>query len=212
MAVTFAMALSATLTTAASAEKEFHSSLKETAITSTDDGTGKTAHQVLDLAGASITCGVSSFVGSFEGKSIAEISLAAAFSGCQFVGQTATFSMKSCQFSFAANGTFGIITNPEAGTGKTCAEDPISFSVPSPACTVTIGPQAIAGALTYKNIKPGTTEEITAENKATGIKYKAAGAGCPEVGEFSNGNYTTANKILTAAPPKLPEMGEFRWE
>ena len=171
-------------------------------VTITPDGTGTTSHQVFDAAGASITCpqvdgevnlGIQTTPLVLQMTNIQYTGGEAG--SCKFVGQNATVKMNGCEYELVAaepgtpgaNGLFSIHC-PLANE--------IEFSVPSPACKVTVpGTQSLAG-ITYHNISSKT--EVTVEMHVTGIKYTATGAGCPTPGTQSNGNYTTGNYIMTA--------------
>ena len=189
------------------AAAEFHSSSAATTITATADGTAKNSHHVIDVGGASLTCGTVSFSSSISSTTTSEIKAVPTYSNCTYVGQTAIVNFHGCQLNFTDNGTIHIETNPNSGT--TCAANPATISIPSPPCTITTFPQTISGAASYTNIKPGSVEEITLSVKATGTKYEATGSGCPETGSFSNGEYTTGNTILTGSSGG--SMTNLRW-
>jgi hypothetical protein len=175
---------------------EFHSPEGAATLTAIPDGTGKTAHQVFDAAGGSITCNTVTGVASIGGSTASVVQLTSiVYSGnCNFVGQTATINMNGCTYSFHANGEVDIV----CPAGKE-----ITFSVPSPICDVVVPPQTGLSSVTYHPINEET--EVTIESHVTGIAYAATGAGCPETGSFTNGNYTTGNLIITAeAIPMVP--------
>jgi hypothetical protein len=167
---------------------EFTSPNGASTITTTPDGTGKTAHQVFDAAGGSITCNTVHGHASIGGTGATSIlSSSIAYSGnCNFVGQAATVNMNGCNYRFNASGTVDIVC---PGTNE------ITFSVPSPVCDVVVPPQTGLSSVTYHSIN---ANEVTIEPHVTGIKLTATGAGCPETGTFTNGNYTTGNVIITA--------------
>jgi hypothetical protein len=191
LAAVAALSLSAVGATAAQAA-EFHSSAASTTLKTTADGTGKAAHQVFDAAGASITCaGVEIVSGTIAGATTSSVTVKVKYTGaCTFVGQAATVEMRGCDYKFNASGTVDLV-------GANCAAEPIRFSVPSPPCTVTVGPQSGLSSVKYNNIKPGAKSEITLEPTVTGITYTATGSGCPQTGTKSDGNYTTGNVIVT---------------
>lgn len=183
------LAMSAMAASAAQGAVEFHSSSGAATLTTTPDGTGKTAHQVFDAAGGTITCNTVSGEASIGGSTAAAVqSTTITYSGnCNFVGQAATVNMNGCNYNFHANGEVDIVC-----TGS----NEITFSVPSPVCDVVVPPQTGLGTVTYHNINSNT--EVTLEPHVTGITYTATGAGCPTAGTFSDGNYTTGNVIITA--------------
>lgn len=186
----------------------FHSELEETVVTSTVDGvSGKEKHHVIDLAGKPLTCPEPSFKGEWKGKANAELTLEPEYNTgiCSYnTTENAAVAMNGCDFVFRANGEFVIGSK----AGKNCATEPITVQTEK-FCLFEIGPQTIVGVLTYKNIVVGGVEEITTEIRPTGIAY-TAGAFCPAVGKFANGNYTTGNTILTGAN-KGGAMTNIKW-
>jgi len=174
------------------AQAEFESADPTTTVSTTADGTGKNSHQVLDLAGAPLTCpGIelnTSFVGT---KSAPALFASVEFTGaCNYLGQSAAVNMHGCGFNLHSNGELDV-------SGATCAANPMTVSVPAPACSVSIPPQTGLKTVKYTNIKPGAVSEITLELSLTGIKYTATGAGCVITGTKTDGAYTTGRAILT---------------
>jgi hypothetical protein len=173
----------------------FHKPAETIKLKVTPDGTTTTAHQVWDAAGASMTCSL--LTGSAEvvgtGTTFSEVTTSSSeYTGCKFIGQTATVNLHGCNYTLVA---------AAEGVGATIktvcpAGSEIEFSVPSPSCVVQIpGGQTLTG-LTYHNIN--TKSEVTTEAHVGGAKYSATGAGCPEAGIKENGTTTTGNVIITA--------------
>jgi len=211
LAAVAVMAVSAVGASAGQAA-EFHSSVAETKLTLTTDGTGKTAHQVFDAAGASITCAGIKGEGNLAVSTATSVTIDVTYEGpCTFVGQEATVDMKGCDYTFTSHGTVSLSSR----TGKNCATEPITFSVPSPPCTVTVGSAGGANqnleSVTYHNITTSGVSEITVEPHVTGITYTATGSGCPETGTKTNGNYTTGNTIVTGSSAASSMVNIF-WE
>lgn len=187
--------------------KKFLSELTEnTTVTSTADGTGKTAHHVIDAAGASLTCTSLSLSGTQAIKEASELKLGATYAGCTYVGLATTVSMGGCEFVLHSSGIFEIASK----AGKNCATEPIKWEVAG--CKIEVPSQGGRELLTYKNIKPGAVTEVTMEMNVTGITYKATGGSCVKTGEFSDGSYTTGNTILTGAKPGGGAMVNYSWE
>lgn len=166
----------------------FTSEAGATTVVSTHDGTGKTAHAVIDAAGANLTCAQQVANSSWVGQALAGIRVFVGLSACNSVGQTATVNMNECSLELKAGGTMDIV----CPAGKE-----ITYSTPNPVCDVTIPAQSNKGTLTYTNITTGTSKEITVSPNLTELKYTATGAGCPETGTFTNGAFTTGNYFLT---------------
>jgi hypothetical protein len=162
-----------------------------TTITSTEDGTGTTAHHVFDVPNnGSITCPGVTLHGSITGPSTpGPVTLTAEYTtGCKFLGQNATVELTHCDFTFWANGT-GELMNHE---GQTCL---VHFSAAG--CSVTLHPQHFTG-ITYHNIGAVPNTEITASAAVNNLTGTAA-VGCPVAGAFTTGQYTTGNVILTGS-------------
>lgn len=188
----------------------FHSELTETTVTSTADGTGKQAHHVMQIAGGELTCSGASFHGLQTAKTVSELTLSPTYTGCNYLGVLTTVVMGGCNFVLSANGEFAIASK----AGKNCGTEPITWEVGTLElnCKIEIFPQSGRKGLTFKNIKPGTVEEITMEMKITKIAYNAIGNGCVKAGEFTDGEYETGNTILTGAKPGGGAMTNYKWE
>ena len=201
LAICVVMALSAVEAPVSQAALFHKPAGEEVRLTATPDGTGTTAHQQLDVAGASITCPT---VSGEALISVAEntpetvtaqniIYPAAGSMPCKFIGQDATVSMNGCDYKYtaAAPGTPGV----NAAVSVACpAGNVIHFVAPNPLCTVTVPAQSLSGVTYHNN---AAKSEITVEVHVTGIAYTAIGPGCPEIGTKTNGNYTTGNVIAT---------------
>jgi len=177
-----------------------------TTVTSTADGTGKTAHHVIELDGGTVTCSSASFEGSQSGKEATELTVNPTYKECTFSGTPVTVSTGGCAYGLHASKEFAI----KSRAGKNCATEPIKVEFES--CKIEIGPQGPRELLGFHNIKPGAVEEVTMEMSLTGIAYKATGAKCLKAGEFSDGAYKTGNTILTGAKPGGGAMVNYRWE
>ena len=166
-----------------------------TTVTALPHGTGKTAHHVIDAAGAAVTCAKPNFTAiTVDGGEAATLELSGSYTGlCTFVGQESTNNLGGCHYVLHANGEVDV-------AGANCAAEPITFSVPSPPCVLEIGPQSGLKSASFTNLNEGEgpKREITAALSLTGIKYTATGSGCPEVGTKTTGLYTTGNTLLTA--------------
>ena len=211
------LAMSAVASPAAQAA-EFHSAAANTTLKITTDGTSKTAHQVFDAAGATVTCAGVSGHGLVNGSTTSTVTVEVDYEGpCTFVGQVATVEMGDCDYTFTSSGTVSITDK----TGKHCGDNPIKIRVPSPFCEVTVSnthPKAGGGTttvnqelheVTLHNINSNT--EITIEPHVTNIAYIAHGAGCPQIGTGEDGNYTTGNAIVTGEAVGGGAMVAINW-
>jgi hypothetical protein len=159
-----------------------------TIITGLSDGTGATAHHVMNFPGiGTLTCNSINLQGTASNKEFAEMTMTVGYAGCTFLGKLATVNMQGCDYLFRANGGFKIASAVE----KNCTNEPMEIIVTN--CTITLGEQEFASGMTYH---PQASEEATMEMKLTKISGKATGSSCP-VGAFGNGEYTTGNTIFT---------------
>jgi len=197
---------------ASAAQASTFQSLKESAgeltITTTPDGTLKTAHHVIDFSkNVTMTCASMSADGVLKPPA-ASLTLEPTYNECSFNGAAKVpVKMNGCDYVFYANGEFEIASS----AGNNCGLNKISISANG--CTVFIGPQKLKG-ITYHNINPsGVNEEITLEMALNGLASEVVGAGCAEVGAFKAGEYTTGNTILTGAEKANPNvMVGIKWE
>jgi len=208
-----ALAVSAVATSGASAASTFTSDIEETELTATPFVPLKHTHHVFDWAGFFTTCNAIGIDATLIGSESASITIRPTYSGCFFLGQTATIERNSCDYVLTADGTLHIGTDTGAGTGKTCAEDPMTFAVHAPPCTIQIGPQSISNAASYKTISPsGSITELSVEMHAKGFHYNAVGPGCTVTGTYADGNYTTGSTIITGEEPGTNKMVNLAWD
>ncbi len=160
------------------------------------DGTGKTAHQVLDIRKAdgtgvlSLTCNEIAGTGTAIGPEPTEITVPTpAFQGCIFAGQEVSIPNTGCNFIFTASGLLHIVNDSalECAHGK----KPIHFTNTVLNCKVEWGAQTVEG-VKYHNLADGT---VTVEMPELQLQYNATGVGCP-YGTTNNGLLTTGNFIF----------------
>jgi hypothetical protein len=201
------LALGMTSSSVASAHEFQFPTGEEITVTSTPDGTGKTAHHLLLFFQIGyLTCGSVSFHGTVSGKEVAELTLEPEYSECLLQAVPATVQMGGCAYLFHADGTFEIVSK----AGKSCVTEPMTIFNTS--CLVAIGPQEHPGGITYHNIQPGATEEVTLSMNFGEITGKQEGTTCSK-SSFSNTEYATGNAILTASKAAKPsEMVNMSWE
>jgi hypothetical protein len=211
LAMTAMLALSA-VGAAASQAALFHSEATETTLTVKTDGANNTkqSHQVFDAAGATVTCGGVAGDSLIKEQTPTTVTAKVTYdTPCTFVGQSATINMGACDYAITAHGTVSIV-------GAGCEASPITVTVPSPPCTVTISNAAGANqnleSITFKNLGAGTTREVTIEPHVTGISYSATGSGCPLTGARTDGNYTTGNALVSGDKPGTATQVGTWWE
>jgi len=176
----------------------FHSEITNTTLTVRSDGTGKTAHQVFDVANGSVTCAGITGHGSMAAETETSVTVEVTYvEPCTYVGQLMSINMGQCDYTFTSHGKVSITNS----TGGNCAAVPITITAPSPPCTLTIsnagGKNQNLGTVTYKTVGAGVNREITIAPNVPGVHYTAHGSGCPKVGTFEDGAITTGNAFVT---------------
>jgi hypothetical protein len=200
IAVTIVLGLSISTSPSADAAA-FHTSSNEITITVLPDGTGKTSHQVFDIAAWPITCAgveaigtVSAGVTFIAWKTQAVLYLPVAAGACSLGGSPiiAPPQMEGCNDSFRASGEIDIDCPP----GKS-----IHYFT-GLSCELTIPSQTNKTKVNYHNIEVSGVKAITAEINLSSIRYLSAGIGCGvAAGLHEDGKYTTGNVILSAEQP-----------
>lgn len=181
----------------------FHTSEQSILITALPDGTGKTAHQVFDIAGWPITCGGMEAQGAAAGTTFTQWTaegvtyLPVSNGACTLGGSPviAAPKMNGCDYLFSASGQIDIQCPPE----KTIHY----FGIPG--CELTIPAQTNSKA-SYHNIEVSGVKAITMEISISNLSYFSAGIECgASPGLHSDGKYTTGNVILSAERPGTGE-------
>jgi hypothetical protein len=213
-------AIMALIGVAASASQAalFHGEEASSTLTVKTDGTANTkaSHHVFDAAGSTITCAGIEGHGATKEATPTSVTFDMKYlTPCTLVGQSATINMNGCDYTFTSHGKVALTS----ATGKNCATEPISIIAPAPFCELTIGSAHAGvpvnqnlGTVTYKNIGVGTTRELTIEPAIIGIAYIATGAGCPKIGTFTDGSYTTGLALVTAERPGTATHVGVWWE
>jgi hypothetical protein len=166
----------------------------------------------LSLNGEVWTCHEANFSSStVAGKTSTELTtaqgLAFTFSpGCVFIGQAVFWNMDGCQYRFHA----GAATSSVGTMDIVGCKAGLVFSRPSPACRVEIPNQTGLGPVEYKSVGSGSTRAVTIKANITNITFKREGAGCVNVGTYSNGHYTGEWTVTGSASSKqVPVWYEF---
>jgi len=196
-------ALATSLIPASAAAVTFHASAEPITITVSSDGTGKTAHQVFDIANWPMTCaGMKAQATVSSGKTFGDWKTETASylpvekGACLFGGAPviAPPTMEGCSYRFHASGTFDV----ECPAGKAIDY----FTSPPLGCELTIPAQTNVSKVGYHNIEVAGTKAITMEINVSNLSYVATGMGCGvEAGVHNDGEYTTGNVVLTAESP-----------
>ena len=189
----------------------------ETTLIVRKDGTGKTAHQVLDFWNSqmgeekTITCNETIGNATVKGASPTDFTIVTQgfIGGCLYLGQEMTLSNNGCNFTYTANGTLHIVS--EAGKECKHGKQPIVFETKAPLeCKIEIGEQTIEG-ITYHNLADGTITVNFPETGAPNLVYNATGKECP-FGTLSTGNFTTGNFIVTGEKKGTETMVNISWD
>ena len=201
----------------------FHCSVGECRLTAKQDGTSKTAHQVLLVENAnatedaSLTCDTVSGEARYEGKTIKEVTLTnIKYESCTLDGSPGvTVDMNECDYLYTSEGT----VNKRAIVHVKCPErepekgkkvkDEIQVTVRNATggleCTFSFPEQTLEG-VSFHNIgeEAKTTTEVTVETAISGMGAKitvtATGtkAGCGiNPSQVLTGTYMTGNAVVT---------------
>jgi hypothetical protein len=128
-------------------------------------------------------CKEDSFSGEMKTTGAQTVTVTPTFGNCTFAGQKATVEMRGCAFVLHQTGTVDI-------AGTKCATEPMRFSVSSPGCTVTVGPQSGLSKASISNLTNYSSIRYLAVGlELAALQYTATGAGCPETGTFSTGSF-----------------------
>jgi hypothetical protein len=196
---TIAMAAMAAFTVASAyAGTEFENpSSGNTRITSTPDGTGKTAHHLIDTPAGSITCSTANLVGTISKAKSAPQVLEFEYANCTYLGVSTTVAANGCFYVLGAE-----------GNGSFVCSNGQDIEFEAAGCTVKIHGQAVEG-FGYTNINSGT--ELTLTMSIKSIRGTAAGCAWGN-GPFTTGEYTTGNTILTGEEDSItsPAMKPFK--
>jgi hypothetical protein len=194
MAMTAFAALGASSVQAA----EFHCTVEPCQVTMKADGTGKTAHHVIFLSGEgnfSTTCNSVTGEATLSAKTSSELTIGNIQGNvCSFLGARSTLTSNGCHYLLNAAGTLTIVCPPGKvieNTGSSCSYD--------------IPPQGPLPGVKFHNAGSQVTAEINAQLTVT-----ASGAGCP--GTYPQGQFTTANVLLTSETDPGGVIAGFSWE
>ena len=168
---------------------EFHCSVEPCSITAKPDGTGTTAHHVIDLYGGgggsfSTTCSTVTGEATAKGKAFSEITVTNIVgSGCSVLGQSAELKMNGCDYLLKSAGTLTISCpvgkEIEAGTKSACL-----YFIPA---------QGPLKGVSFHNVGVG---EVTVEMAINEIM--ATASNCGGISGTVNAQFTTGNTLLTA--------------
>jgi hypothetical protein len=218
---------------AAVAVEQFHCEVEPCTLTLAPDGTGATAHQVLNIKNAvessSLTCESLSGDATSAAKTTEELTFTnLVYSNCKLAGVVKfSIRMNSCHYLFTSK------TEPAGGANGTgggatihiqCeTEKHIEFENTGTGCIFEVTPQTLRGAH-YHTIGFGTSKEITVEMRigaavsgtTIAVEVAKVGTGCvpkANVGDTLSGEITTGNLLITAEKDNAnKEMVGAWWE
>jgi hypothetical protein len=191
LALVVSAALAAVATSTASAEEFIFTSEVESPTLKGEQSGSST----MKFEAGTVSCSGATFEGAMTGKSAVEENLAAAFSGCTYMGGSGSvIEMHSCKLVLASGNIEGSQDIVEAGIACEKTEDVIKvvlkvFGVTT--CTIEIGAQRWLTSATVANT--GSPTALLAHLTLAGIHYnqKAGSGGFPcKAGENKeNGTY-----------------------
>lgn len=177
---------------------EFHCSVSPCQVTMKPDGTGKTAHHVIDLYGGfTTTCTAVTGEATLSEKTSTELTIGnIQGEGCSFLGQPAFLISNGCHYLLKAAGTLTVV----------CPAGKVIENQGGLGCTYNIPPQGPLPGISYHNVESGVTIEISIKEMAV----ESIGPGCG--GEYTKAQYTTGNVLLTSETDPGGVMANFSWE
>jgi hypothetical protein len=188
---------------------EFHCSVEPCRYTLKPDGTGKTAHQSISVKRSAemytITCNEITGEATASTKAASELTFTnIKYVSCVGSGEAVTVLMNGCDYLLKASGPVTIKCPPEKE---------IEILEPGTFCITKIPAQGPLNKATYHDA--GTKkEEITMSLEPKGISG-TVNSECTNMkgGPFSEGEFTTANSIITAETDNgEAKMASAWWE
>ncbi len=162
-----------------------------TTLTGAQEGT-----DVQGVAGGPIKCTTIKYTGTLSSGISSSFTLAPTYSGCTFVGLSATINMNGCVEKYNINPAAG---NTTGTTDIVCpAGKEITITAPSvgtPKCIIHYPPQTGLAPLSYVNVGSTTTREITATLNITNMKYSQT-AGTSETGNCATADNQTGGTYV----------------
>lgn len=182
---------------------EFHCSVEPCRITVKPDGTGKTAHQVIQLWGESgtnfqTTCSTVTGTATVSAKTFGSFKESGIVgTECTVAGKTSELKMNGCEYVISAAGTLTI----ECPTGKQ-----IEAGM-TPGCLYFIPSQGPLAGITFHNVGPG---EVTVETFIKSLSVTTNGQ-CGTTGKVT-AEFTTGNTLLTGETDPGGVKASLSWE
>jgi len=162
-------------------------------LTAENDGTGKTAHHVFEIANklnerTAITCGTITGHATLATTAESITTTTVGYANCTWNGSVAEVKMNGCQYKFNANGGKNVAVVCPAGK---------EIEQIIPTCTAKIGPQEASG-ITYHNTTEVKPRTVTLSAAVTVTVNSLVGeCGIKLEGPYT-GHYTTGNTIIKA--------------
>jgi len=196
VAATMAIAAFGAMGSAGAQAAEFHCSVSPCQVTMKPDGTGKTAHHVINVAGFQTTCGSITGEGTLTEKTSSELTIGnLKGENCVIIGQQSTLTSNGCHYLLKSAGTL-TIKCPE---GKVIENNGIN-------CNYDMPPQGPLPGVSFHTVGGGT--EVTVEIKVK-LTVSVYGVGCPTYG--TEAEFVTANSLLTSETTG-GVMANLSWE
>jgi hypothetical protein len=180
LALVAVFALSVVAASAASAAGEkFHAAVEPSVVTANNEGEG---NHVFAAGGTEVKCTTAKFAGTATAKTATSQTVHPTYSGCTFLGETATIDTAGCNYILYSE-------VPAGGDAKVEIECSGSnqIKVTAPGCTLSFGSQVTVGGATYANL--ATNPKTTTVKSTTKATFTKSGALCFLV-SGNEGTYT----------------------
>jgi len=188
-----AVAISATLASAASANPQFHLEMEDTTLTG-----GQITPNVLTTDLGELKCETIKYDGTQGPFTSTTLTLTPIFEKCKIGGVNTTVTMNGCSYVFHLGEN---TENYEAKMGIECPAGQ-KFVVHTPGCAITIPPQGPKAAVTFTNENEAATRSLVIDLNVGGIEYIEHGAACASETE------ATANGTFAGQATVTGENGE----
>jgi hypothetical protein len=139
-----------------------------------------------------VKCEIAKFEGTMKGTADGGLGFTSqtakvhpTYEKCTAFGFAEVTDTHACEFEFSASGTVSIVNCPSTA--------PITITIPSLGCNITIANQGPLSSVTYDNEGSGSTASILVTLNVTGITYTSSSLPCGPSG--TNGTLTGSMTI-----------------
>jgi hypothetical protein len=160
-------------------------------------GTQTTQHVFTTMSGTT-KCNSATFEGTAPSQSqvtttAQHVTITPQYTQCLSFGLASIIDMNGCEYTITGAGTPALTADVDIVCNKTVGK--VIEITASAGCVVTVPPQTVGGHIVFANVA-GSPADVTAEVKASGIKYEGHGP-CPNLNPTQLTNDGTYNGAAT---------------